>query len=216
MSDFIIGDIHGSISSLKHLLAALTFGQKDRLIFLGDYIDRGEDSKAVLELLMALERTHECVFLRGNHEDMCLAWAEDREHEEGIWLYNGGIKTLRDLGQHWIPAPYLRWMERTYLFHETPTHIYVHAGLPSRPSWDMATSLEYCWIREPFLSSEYDWGKTVVFGHTIQHGAPLVLANKIGIDTGSFLPGGLLTCLVLPENRFVSANCRGVIREVRP
>ena len=72
-----------------------------------------------------------------------------------------------------------------------------------------STDADRLWIREPFLSSAYDWGKIIVFGHTVQFGGPLVQPNKIGIDTGAFVRRfGKLTCLVLPEGRFVFSNGR--------
>lgn len=204
-----IGDIHGAIGALLRLLQRLRPGPDDTLIFLGDYIDRGEDSRSVLDYLMKLEQSYRCIFLRGNHEDMLLAAYEGGEAEWALWLSNGGITTLRDFDLTLPPPRYIQWLRRLSLFHETETHYFVHAGLRPGGPPSASTDMERLWIREPFLSSDYDWGKRIVFGHTVHFGSPLVQPNKIGIDTGACLRGrGKLTGLVLPGNRFVFSKGR--------
>lgn len=200
----VFGDIHGAISKLHAVLKRVAPTDADTLLFLGDYIDRGEDSKAVLDYLIALERRHRCIFLKGNHEDMFLTAIDGGSEEWTLWLLNGGLTTLRDFRRIMPPHPYIAWLRALRTHHETETHYFVHAGLrPGVPPSASADS-DRLWIREPFLSSPYDWGKRVVFGHTMQLGGPLVQPNKIGIDTGACMPRvGRLTCLVLPAGEFV-------------
>lgn len=204
-----IGDIHGSAGALQRLLRALEPGPDDTLIFLGDYIDRGEDSRAVLDQLMQLDQTHRCIFLKGNHEDLFLRACEGGAMEWLNWLGNGGVTTLRDFDRTLPPDCYVAWLRRLVMSHETDAYYFVHAGL--RPGLPPAasTDVDRLWIREPFLSSTYDWGKRVVFGHTVQPKGPLVQANKIGIDTGACLQrGGTLTGLILPDKQFVFSKGR--------
>jgi serine/threonine protein phosphatase 1 len=199
----VFGDIHGSIGALRRLIARLKITSADTLIFLGDYIDRGENSREVLDFLMDLEQQFRCVFLKGNHEELFLIAYDGDETDWGSWLSNGGLKTLQDFDSILPPERYLDWLRSLQLSYETETHYFVHAGLVPGKSPAESSDSDRLWIREPFLSSTYDWGKVVVFGHTVQFGGPLVHRNKIGIDTGAFIRGqGRLTCLVLPEGRF--------------
>jgi serine/threonine protein phosphatase 1 len=205
----VIGDIHGAVSALRRLLARLRPTPDDTLLFLGDYIDRGEDSRSVLDTLMELESQYDCIFLKGNHEDLFITAYDGAGEDWGLWLLNGGLKTLQDFDCVLPPDRYVEWLRRLRPFHETDTHYFVHAGVqPGMPPSDTDES-DRLWIREPFLSSSWNWGKTIVFGHTVQLRGPLVEANKIGIDTGAFIQGiGRLTCLVLPEDRFVFSSGR--------
>lgn len=216
----VFGDLHGAISPLRRVLARVQPRSSDTLLFLGDYIDRGENSHAVLDYLIDLEQEHTCIFLKGNHEDMFLQAYESMgaifdetmvTEEMLLWLSNGGITTLRDFEGSWPAEPYVEWLRKLHLFHETETHYFVHAGLRPGAPPDHTSDTERMWIREPFLSSDYDWGKRVVFGHTVQLGQPLVQPNKIGIDTGAFATRiGRLTCLSLPEGRFTFSSGRGM------
>jgi serine/threonine protein phosphatase 1 len=159
---------------------------------------------------MGLEQEYSCVFLKGNHEDLFLTAYDGTETDWGLWLMNGGLTTLRDFGSTLPADRYVEWIRRLRTSYETETHYFVHAGLQPGKAPAESSDADRLWIREPFLSSEYDWGKTVVFGHTVQFGGPLVQPNKIGIDTGAFVHRfGRLTCLVLPEGRFVFSSGRG-------
>ena len=158
---------------------------------------------------MDLSQRHQCIFLKGNHEDLFLTAYDGTEADWGLWLTNGGLKTLFDFNSALPPDRYVEWLCNLHLYYETGTHYFVHAGVrPGQPP-AQSSDVDRLWIREPFLSSRYDWGKTVVFGHTVQFGGPLVLPNKVGIDTGAFIQGlGRLTCLVLPDERFVFSDGR--------
>ncbi len=123
-----------------------------------------------------------------------------------IWQVNGGGKTMQDFGSQPIPVPYLKFMERMPLWHKTDDYIFVHAGLKVGGTPASSSAEDLLWQREPFLSSPYDWGKRVICGHNIQTQGPLVMSNKICIDTGSFLPAGTLTCLILPTLEFACAH----------
>ncbi len=205
---FAVGDIHGRLRLLDELLAALPLDwSRDKLVFLGDYIDRGPDSKGVIERLLSLEESGlDTVFLKGNHEIMLRDYLEGRNKER--FLLNGGKATLRSYalpgqapGDVSLPQSHLDFMGRLRLYFETNDTIFVHAGLkPGVPLKDQGPE-DLLWIREEFFSSGFDWGKTIVFGHT-PFEEPFREGRLIGLDTGAGY-GGRLTCLVWPDLEFV-------------
>ena len=204
--DYIaIGDIHGLAKTLERLLARLPAA--GTLVFLGDYIDRGPASKAVVSRLIALEQERDCVFLRGNHEAMALAALAGDLEAQISWQYNGGLRTLDSYGYD-IPDDHLDFLERTLPYFLTEDYIFVHGGLDPGKELDEMNISTLWWMREPFLSSEYDWGRLVVHGHTpTGTGRPEIRPNRINIDTGAVY-GGKLTALVLPARKFIAEKAR--------
>ncbi len=226
---YAIGDIHGQVTMLRALLDklyALPLHDEDTLVFIGDYIDRGEDSKAVIETLIQLKRERtDTVFLRGNHEQLMLDARSGPPPQpspaEGFvlhseptihWIESGGAHTLHNYDiqdyLHWwesIPEAHWQFIQETQLEYITPRYHFVHAGLlPPGETWwetDRTDVDPRLWIREQFLRSEADFaGRIVVFGHSPQmSGKPLLQPNKIGIDTGAAF-GGMLTCAVFAPN----------------
>lgn len=205
---FAVGDIHGCLDRLDVLLQRIPVDwSADRLIFLGDYIDRGPDSRQVIELLLDYKRRYgdRITFLEGNHEWMFSRYLEGEDC--GSFLLCGGRQTVESYGLKGkaveVPDSHREFLEDLEPFHQTESYIFVHAGV--RPGIPLAEqSLEdLLWIRSPFLESPYNWGKRVVFGHT-PFSAPLLEENKIGIDTGAVY-GGRLTAIVLPDLEFIFA-----------
>jgi serine/threonine protein phosphatase 1 len=224
---YAIGDIHGQVTMLRTLLEQLRarpLRDEDRLIFLGDYVDRGEDSCAVIDLLIQLQQERaDTIFLRGNHEQLMLDARDSEPSEPGPpgyvthssetnhWLENGGTDTLFsykvDDFLNWrerIPKAHWDFIEATELDYVTERYHFVHAGLlPAGKTWEGAIyGLEpKLWIREPFLSYRPTLdGRVVVFGHTPQrHGQPLLQRNKIGIDTGAVFGGPLTAAAINPD-----------------
>jgi serine/threonine protein phosphatase 1 len=204
MPEYIaIGDIHGCSDLLELLLDKLpTAGT---LVFLGDYIDRGPDSRGVVERLIQLRDERPCVFLRGNHEAMALHAMQGEQRSTEMWLYNGGIETLHSYGED-IPAAHKDFLAATLPFYATDAYIFVHGGVVPGSQPEETRPEELCWIREPFLTSDYDWGKLVIHGHTpLPTGRPEVKKNRINIDTAAVF-GGRLTALLLPEMQFVQVK----------
>lgn len=193
---YAIGDLHGEVTLLRRMLDTLPLCDDDTLVFVGDYLDRGEDSAATIAALRELaESRRACIFLRGNHEDAWLnAWDGTRfTKTPGI---DGADKALSDFGVT-PPADLGRWLESTRIDYEDEHAYYVHAGvLPGKPFWRTSGWLKM-WGAGGFLQSDYDWGKPVVFGHW-QLPEPLVRPNKIGIDTGAYRTG-VLTAVRLPD-----------------
>lgn len=190
-----VGDIHGCCRTLRKLLAAIRPGRSDRLVFLGDYIDRGPDPRGVVDTLLALRRrVPRCVFLMGNHERMLLDALAGRNLP--LYLANGGAVTLRAYtvnGRLKMPAAHRRFFRSLRLFYETGTHIFVHAGLRPGRALGQQAEEDLLWIREAFLNAPPNGPKTVVFGHTPMR-APLFRARRIGLDTGAVRGGALTAC----------------------
>lgn len=208
---YAIGDIHGCRDLLEELLEVVNPDlDRHRLVFMGDYIDRGEDSRGVVEVILNLKKnfkSENIICLMGNHERMFLDFLQGEE--ELLFLYNGGTATIQSYwGSQWdrasrrLPVEHVQFFRDLRLYYETEDYIFVHGGL--RPGVPLAAQVEedLLWIREEFIFSEEDFGRRVIFGHT-PFRSPLVLPNKIGIDTGAVY-GNKLTCLILPEERFIA------------
>jgi serine/threonine protein phosphatase 1 len=193
-----VGDLHGCSDLLDQLLKEVAPEDRDQMVFLGDYVDRGPDGRGVIERLLELQRRWpQTVFLRGNHEQMFLDYLEDRQRLP--FLINGGQTTLESYGGGKLPA--IPDRHRDFL-HSLPTRyerddfIFVHAGL--RPGIPLADQDEedLLWIRGEFLDSDFDWGKTIVFGHTPLE-RPFLAERRIGVDTGAVYGRALTCCDVL-------------------
>jgi diadenosine tetraphosphatase ApaH/serine/threonine PP2A family protein phosphatase len=211
---FVIGDIHGQLGMLKNLMEKIPWRpNKDALVFLGDYVDRGPDSRGVVDYILSLSRNYSLIrCVLGNHEGMLLDYLEGVNKD--LYLANGGLSTLMaykgeggggsvlDLNE--IVSDHKAFYDSLKLYFEIEGYYLVHAGF--RPGVPMAlqTKTDMMWIREPFISSTFDFGKKIVFGHTPFH-EPFVMKNKIGIDTGAAY-GRRLCCLELPAEKFCFAR----------
>ena len=208
---FIIGDVHGCLEMLKRLIDTLHWNPAfDRLIFIGDYIDRGQDSKGVIEFILQLQANSalvECVI--GNHERMFLDYLSHADSQS--FILNGGLSTLRSYKTParktetpLIPSSHFNFLSSLKNMIELDKYYIVHAGF--RPDKRVADQefLDLIWIRDEFIYSDCNFGKMVIFGHTPFY-SPLIMKNKIGIDTGAVY-GNRLTCLELPEKRFHSVR----------
>jgi serine/threonine protein phosphatase 1 len=190
---YTFGDVHGCLDQLQRLvdLCERDAGpERSKFIMLGDYIDRGPDSRGVIDFLINLQKwsPDEVICLRGNHEDLLLA-ALENEDAELSWLSNGADATLhsyRASRARDLPTQHIDWIRSLPLFHDDGQRFFVHAGVhPERPL-DQQRSRDLLWIREPFLSSDKDFGKLVVHGHTpLKNGIPDQRPNRLNLDTGA-------------------------------
>lgn len=222
---YAIGDIHGYAAHLLDLHARLLHDgmdpDRDTLVFLGDYIDRGPDSRRVVDTVRGYLDAHpHWVALTGNHEDMLLYLLHqgvDDRAEFDLWWHQGGRETFLSYGGTLgflggprgsllsvIGADHRDWFASRPTMYETERHIFVHGGLVPGRSASETDPHDRIWIREPFLTSTYDWGKIVVHGHTPVV-EPVIRPNRIDIDT--ILRGGYLTAVELSGNepRFISS-----------
>jgi serine/threonine protein phosphatase 1 len=211
MRTLAIGDVHGCHTALLTLLQQIKPTSTDRLMFLGDYVDRGPASRQVIETLLELKNTCDVVFLRGNHEEMML---DARKKDEG-WRSCGGLETLRsyhaELSDDWIskiPETHWKFVEDTQPFAETDTHIFVHACL--EPDLDMNEQPEVVLFWDPFGKLKpHKSGKRIICGHTKQSsGKPADVRFAICIDTGAAY-GGWLTCLDTETGKYWQTNEKG-------
>ncbi len=206
---FAIGDIHGCLTRLRNLFEKLPINwDTDYLVFLGDYIDRGEDPKGVIDFVLSLKKSHfNRVFtLMGNHEDMFLSFLSGRDIS--TFLYNGGDATLRSYhhkGRFVLPEEHEEFFENLILMLETEDYVFVHAGINPLKPLNLQEKEDVLWIRGSFYRFSGKLPKTVVFGHT-PFPEPLVKEDRIGIDTGCVY-GGALTCVLLPEKKFFQVKC---------
>lgn len=209
MSDvltYAIGDVHGCSELLDALLVKIEAhraGRPHRLVFLGDYIDRGPDSAGVIRTVRRLHWNdpERVTCLIGNHEAMLLACLQTPGATEH-WLRNGGGETLSSFGLDAIedfPGDVLDWIETLPSVHADARRWYVHAGFRpgcTPPDPDIQNRI---WMREPFLSEDFDFGRHVVHGHTpLTSGSPDVLRHRTNLDTAAVY-GGALTAGVFTE-----------------
>ena len=217
---YAIGDIHGRFDLLDALLVRIERDQRGRaempvrLIFLGDYVDRGPDSKGVVDrLVQGFSRPYTAVFLKGNHEDMLLSFLADPL--AGVnWLRNGGEATLLSYGveagvvqcafwegqqglteaarqfQAVLPAAHLDFYKSLRTFYRMGDYFFTHAGVRPEAPLDQQSENDLLWIRKDFLNWRGDFGAVVVHGHTPSR-EPQDLGNRIGLDTFAVRSGRL-------------------------
>jgi serine/threonine protein phosphatase 1 len=200
---FIIGDLHGCRDMLEKMLAIIPWDhERDNLIFVGDYIDRGDDSKGVIDILLKLTAMSPRVqCLMGNHESLFLDYLSGKDQHN--FLINGGVATLNSYrlnGRIYIPPQHISFIESLKILIELDDYFVVHAGLMPEVRIEKQTIKDILWIREVFIFSEYDFGKKIIFGHT-PFLSPFITDNKIGLDTGAVF-GNKLTCVELPDEKF--------------
>ena len=206
---FVVGDIHGCFEKLIALMDKLPIDyNQDKLIFIGDYIDRGPGSFEVVRYLIELKKLKpDTVYIKGNHEDMLQNYLDGSDRF--TYQLNGGQQTLDEYlnrsdskDEFPIPSDHLEFFNSLQLYHQTEDYIFVHAGLRENVPLESQAKMDLLWIRDEFIHSEFNFGKRVIFGHT-PFKEPLLQPNKIGIDTGAVY-GNLLTCVQLPEIEFFS------------
>lgn len=225
MAWYAIGDVHGCLRTLDALLDRLaedaggTLRPDDVLVFVGDYVDRGPASADVLDRMIELEAASVegtgpcCVFLRGNHDQMMLDYAEGTGDAD-LWWVNGGRTTLESYekrGEHRLPSAHIEFLRRTELVADGVGFAFVHAGLDTRRS--VADNLAdpdpriALWTRQHLDADLSAWEKPVVCGHTPVE-EPIDTPHLLAIDTGAVFvhrPGlGRLTAVSLPDRRFLS------------
>jgi serine/threonine protein phosphatase 1 len=214
---YAIGDVHGCLDALVGLHGAIGADLARRpaadwrIVHLGDYVDRGADSRGVIDFLLARSAGDERLLcLRGNHDEMfAQALAGKREAAE-LWLMNGGGETLESYGASvacWldalrsgdpicaVPEAHRLFLDRLATSVRFGDYYFVHAGIDPGSPLDAQDAQDQLWIREPFLTSDRQFEAVVVHGHTPVRRVA-VRPNRIGIDTGAVY-GGSLTCLVL-------------------
>jgi serine/threonine protein phosphatase 1 len=207
---FVVGDVHGCLEELERLLEHLAPGAGDTVCFLGDYVDRGPNPRGVIDRLLRLRREGpQCLFLKGNHEDMFLAFMGQPGRHGDAFLWNGGDSTLASYGcqglsgaavAERLPVEHREFLAglRTHAYIDT--FLCVHAGV--RPTRPLAAQSEedLLWIREDFIAHAHPFPYTVLFGHTPHREVFIDLPFKVGLDTG-LVYGNRLSCLEIDTRR---------------
>lgn len=198
---YAIGDIHGCLDPLRGLMDQLRLFDDDEVVFVGDYVDRGPDSKGVIDYLLTLRGRY--TFLMGNHERMFLDFLQGKDRS--LFLYNGGAATLESYGGLGrIPAAHLDFLNRLHLYYETDDYLFVHGGIRPGVPLQEQDPKDLLWIREEFYAYPGRYPKTVVFGHTPMREV-LMEEDRIGIDTACVY-GNKLTCLILPSRQVIQVS----------
>ena len=206
---YAVGDIHGRADLLQAAIdqiGAHAKGKDHRLVFLGDYVDRGPDSRTVINMLINLQRFRPMICLKGNHEDLMLGALADMEGPTmAHWLRAGGEATLTSYGidlerPTWpkVPAHHIRWLAGLPLTTADEHRIYVHAGLEPGVSFPMQDEQTFMWIRERFLRApQAELPTHIVHGHTpfwagkTIPSEPELLPHRSNLDTQAYASGVL-------------------------
>jgi len=210
-----IGDIHGCSAALRALVAAIQPAADDTLVPLGDYVDRGPDSRGVIDLILDLEKQCQVVPILGNHELMLLdAIANPRMIAP--WLECGGDATVRSYGGRLagVVPEHLDFIRRCRRYYETATHFFVHANyaadVPLDEQPDYLLFWEHLFFHTP---GPHDNGKIAIVGHTSQKTAEIFdLGHVICLDTFCH-GGGWLTALEVQSGKMWQADRSGRMRE---
>lgn len=231
MSIIAIGDIHGHLDHLNALIDKIDAQEDDTVVFIGDYIDRGPNSKGVINRVMQFQKEHsDTICLMGNHEKMMLdglvrsvkvgprTYGYSAKEWYEIWMRNGGMNTLRSYpgttgmyGAYFadIPEEHIEWMEGLRKYHIQNDFFFAHAG--ANPFYNLygqalADDTNLLWGRDHINMHEFpEWEMPVVCGHTPQLDGPIVRDKMICIDTGCFRTG-VLTAIRLPEREIIQVT----------
>lgn len=221
---YAIGDIHGRIDLLSRLQTMISDdlagaqNVRSHIVFLGDYIDRGLNSKEVIDSLIEWRAGESVIHLRGNHEDMLLQFLNNENILES-WRQHGGIELLysyqvatddvrrgtgyleaqRALKAN-LPPDHLDFLLGTATSHTNGDFFFCHAGINPEVPLNEQSPEDLLWIREAFTEYSGPFEKFVIHGHTPVE-RPDVRSNRINIDTGAYVTG-VLTCLVLEEQGY--------------
>ena len=198
---FAIGDIHGCAEQLDQLLDSIEmWWPGGKIVFLGDYVDRGPDSRSVLARIMAgpAKAGWEWLALKGNHEEMMVSALKDGKHV-APWFENGGVETLQSYDGR-VPDTVLEWADNLPVIHVDEHRIFVHAGVDESVPLAEQSRRTLLWSR-PSVGFEGDyWGKHLCHGHTPGSDNPVTIGNRTNVDSGCVF-GGSLTAAVFDDDR---------------
>jgi serine/threonine protein phosphatase 1 len=192
MRRIVISDIHGMYDLFRKTLEDNKYNPKeDKLILLGDYIDRGEKSYEVVKFIQTLQRDNDVIALKGNHEDMAENAILTRDNS--LWFYNGGQETVLSYLLHDKDiTDDLNWLSSLPIFYKEGDLFFVHAGVNPAYSFKHQNKEDMLWIRKEFFLHPKKYAYTVIFGHTPITREPYhtsINNNTVDIDAGAVFTG---------------------------
>lgn len=195
-----ITDIHGELAKLENLLSKLELREDDTFVFMGDYIDRGPDSRGVVEKIIGLGETYRCVYLIGSHEYALLHSKSDDYYNYLFWNY-GGPATVKSYGGSFdnilnIHGDFFRSLEFYYL---TDDYLFVHAGINPDYPLEEQDETDLVYIRGKFIYSKHKLPQKIIFGHT-EFDGPYITDDKICIDLGCGKYKDAKLCALILDN----------------
>jgi serine/threonine protein phosphatase 1 len=221
---YAIGDVHGRANLLTQIFELIDADlehfppSRNLQVFLGDYVDRGTESRAVIDLLLERGCSHETIFLKGNHEAIMLDFL-DRARGFGAWRSLGGAATMMSYGvapnlgklgndidlvrplKLAMPTSHLRFLRNLKCSFTCGDYFFVHAGVRPGVPLEAQKEDDLLWIRNDFLDTSEYLGKFIVHGHTPVE-CPDIRSNRINIDTGAYATGNL-TLLSIEKDRML-------------
>ena len=214
---YAVGDTHGHLSLAHELFSkieadlAAVPAERHRIIMLGDYCDRGPDTRGLIDFLIEQQDCHEMVFLLGNHDQRLLEFPALADEMGEAFLHFGGRETLASYGVDAdaaaslraagkafgkaVPAGHRRFFEDALLSYQEGDYFFCHAGVKPGVALDAQKPADLLWIRHEFLQHQGDFGKVIVHGHTPWNRVD-IQPNRINVDTGAY-DTGILSCVVL-------------------
>lgn len=212
-----IGDIHGCSAALETIVQAISPSSEDTIVTLGDYVDRGPNSKRVIDFLIELRNTCEVVAIQGNHEEMMLDVVKQGQ-EPSRWLQHGGVETLdsyKFIGDMSVVSKeHHDFFDSMVDYHETDSHIFLHANYhPAKPLDDLSVA-ELRWIKLTEVTPEQHCsGKRAFLGHTHDRGGEIFdIGHLVCIDTYCY-GGGWLTAMDVDSGEVWQADIAGDLRK---
>lgn len=197
-----ITDIHGELSKLESVLSKIETREDDTFVFMGDYIDRGPDSKGVIDRVIAQSETHQCVYLIGSHEYAYLhARQKDSYYDYLFWNY-GGPATIKSYGSFEnIYKTHGEFLDNLKFYYLTEDYLFVHAGINPRYSLEEQDETDLVYIRGAFYNHPHNLPQKIIFGHT-EFDEPQIQKDKICIDLGcGKYKNAKLCALILDKGR---------------
>lgn len=209
MSRYIaITDIHGDLEKLEQVLSKVETRQDDIFVFMGDYIDRGPDSKGVVERVLKQKETHTCIYLIGSHEYAYLHSDKDEYYKYLFWNY-GGPATVKSYGSFEnIEKTHGEFFRNLRFYYLTDKYLFVHAGINPFYPLEEQDEVDMVYIRHKFIHSKHNLPQKIIFGHT-EFEKPYIDEDKIGIDLGCGKYKNSPLCALILDNgkeEFVYSN----------
>ena len=195
-----ITDIHGELGKLENVLSKIETRLDDIFIFMGDYIDRGPNSKGVVEKVIEVSQQFKTICLIGSHEYALLHAKQDEYYDYLFWNY-GGPATVKSYGGHFdnILETHGDFFRSLKFYHLTEDYLFVHAGIDPRYSLEEQSETDLVYIRSAFYRNKHNLAQKIIFGHT-EFDSPLIQEDKICIDLGCGKYKNAKLCALILDN----------------